>query len=178
MALLHAPRVSGLAATDPALCYVATHRETGKRYVGFTRRTLAQRKNEHERDAEAGRADGPFHEALRLCGPEAFTWLAVAEGEAEVIKLLEAALIAAWGAARLGGLNAVGGLAEPPVRDWDFDRVAEERDRDVCLLDMFNDLEAVIRYVEEHSATLSGDSLDALRGLAARLLAAVSRAED
>ena len=66
---------------------MATHRETGKRYVGFTRRTLAQRKNEHERDA--GQRGRPFHEALRLCGPDAFTWLAVAEGEAEVIKLLE-----------------------------------------------------------------------------------------
>lgn len=177
MPISREPRVSGLNATDAALCYVATHRETGARYVGRTLRTLAERKNQHERDAAASRTNGPFPEALRSCGREAFTWRVVAEGEEEAIKLLEAGLIDAWGTARIGGLNAVGGLPVPPVRDLRYDRFAEEMDRDVCLLHMFNDLEAVVRYVEKHDATLRGDSLDALRDLATRLLAAVSHAE-
>ena len=177
MAISRAPRVSGLNATDAALCYVATHRETGARYVGRTRRTLAERKKQHERDAAASRTNGPFPEALRRCGREAFTWRAVAEGEEEAIKFLEAGLIDAWGTARVGGLNAVGGLPVPPVRDLRYDRFAEEMDRDVCLLHMFNDLEEVVRYVEKHGVTLRGDSLDALRDLATRLLTAVSCAE-
>ena len=178
MAFPRQPLLPGLAPADTALCYVATHRETGARYVGITRRTLGERKNQHERDAAAARTDGPFPKALRLCGPGAFTWRVVAEGEKQAVKLLEAALIAAWGTARLGGLNAVGGLAEPPVRDLDYDRFAEEMDQDVRLLHMFNDLEAVVDYVEKHGATLSGDSLEALRGLATRLLEAGPCAED
>ena len=178
MALPREPLLPGLASADTALCYVATHRETGARYVGITRRTLAERKSQHERAAAADRTNGPFPEALRRCGPGAFTWQVVAEGEEQAIKLLEAALIAALGTTSLGGLNAVGGLAEPPVRDLDQDRFAEEMDRDVRLLDMFNDLEAVIGYVEKHGPTLRGDSLDALRGLATRLLEAVQRADD
>ena len=160
---------------DEALCYVATHRETGLRYVGFTRRALAVRKNQHEHDAESRRNDGPFHEALRRYGPEAFTWREVAKGEEGAIKLLESALITEWRTADLGGLNAVGGLAVPPVRDLNYDRFAEEMDRNVYLLDMFNDLELVIRYIEKHGAGLSGDFLDTLRDLANRLLAAVPR---
>lgn len=73
MTLPGAPRLSGLAMADAAICYVATHGETGKRYVGSTRRTLAERKSQHERDAAAGRTDAPFHEALRHYGSEAFT---------------------------------------------------------------------------------------------------------
>ena len=114
----------------------------------------------------------------RRCGQGAFTWRVVAGGEEQAIKLLEAALIAAWGTSRLGGLNAVGGLPEPPVRDLDYDRFAEEMDRDVRLPHMFTDLEAVIGYVEKHGPTLRGDSLDALRGSATRLLEAVPRADD
>lgn len=98
MALPHAPRVSGLAAAGAPLCIVAIHREAGTRYLGISRRTLAQRKNEHGRAEETGRTDGPFHGVLRLCGQDAFTWLALAEAGVEIIELLEAALIATWGA--------------------------------------------------------------------------------
>lgn len=178
MTLLHAPRVSGLDATEAALCYVAVHRETGAHYVGRTRRTLAERKKQHERDAAAGRTDGPFPEALRHYGPEAFSWRAVAEGQEEAIKLLEAGLIDAWGTARAGGLNAVGGLPVPPVRDLRYDRFAEEMDQSVYSLHMLNDLEAVVRYIENHGAILGGTSFDALSDLATRLQAAVSRLED
>ena len=66
-------------------------------------------------------------------------------GEEAAMKFLEAALISAWGSAGLGGLNAVGGVAEPPVRDLGYDSFAEEMDRDVHLLHTFNDLEAIIR---------------------------------
>lgn len=77
------------------------------------------------------------------------------------------------GTAHLGGLNALSGLAVLPIRDPGHDSCAEETDRDVRLLDILDDLEAVIRYVKKHRVSLSGDSLDALRELAARLLAAV-----
>lgn len=159
-----------------AICYVATHRKTGKRYVGMTCRSLDERMNEHTRNAAGGRTNGPFPAALR-CEPEAFNWQVVAEGEERVIKLLEAALIAAWGTAELGGLNAVGGLSEPPVRDLNYDLFAEKMDRNVRLLDMFNDLEAIVCYVEEHSATVGGYS-DTIKDLANRLLSAVSHGED
>ena len=109
MALPREPLLPVLASADTALCYVATHRETGARYVGITRRTLAERKSQHERAAAADRTNGPFPEALRRCGPGAFTWQVVAEGEEQAIKLLEAALIAALGTTSLGGLNAVVG---------------------------------------------------------------------
>ena len=178
MSLPREPWLPGLGSTGTTLCYVAMHRETGARYVGITSRSLSDRKNQHERDAAAGRTNGPFPESLRRCGPEAFIWRVVAEGEETAIKLLEAALISAWGTANLGGLNAVGGLPEPPVRDLDYDRFAEEMDQNVRLLDMFNDLEAVVSFIELHGASLSGDSLDTLKDFAARLLAALSQTED
>lgn len=133
MSLPRKPWLPGLVVAGTTLCYVAMHRETGARYVGITSRSLSERKNQHERDAAAGRTDGPFPELLRRCGPEAFTWRVIAEGEEPAIKLLEAALISAWGIADLGGLNAVGGLPEPPVRELDTDRFAEEMDQNVRL---------------------------------------------
>lgn len=70
------------------------------------------------------------------------------------------------------------GLPVPPVGDLGYDRFAEEMDQSAYLPHMLNDLEAVVRYVENHGATRGGNSSDALSDLATRLQAAVSRLED
>ena len=151
------------------ICYVATHNESGKHYVGISKHGLKARQSQHEHDAVMKRNEGPFHMALREFGKDAFAWRVVAEGEAEVIKLLEQVLIERLGAARLGGFNAVGGLNAPPARDVDFDRMAEGWDREVEFLHMLNDLELMVRYCEEESDIASERLVD-LRDLGTRLL--------
>ena len=42
------------------ICYVATHNDSGKRYVGITKRGLKVRKSQHEKDAMSERNRGPF----------------------------------------------------------------------------------------------------------------------
>ena len=75
------------------LCYVATHTESGRQYVGITQNTLEIRRKQHEADAKRKTVTTPFHRALREYGKDAFTWRVVAEGDDEVIKLLEHVLI-------------------------------------------------------------------------------------
>ena len=147
---------------------MATHNDSGKHYVGITKRGLKTRRSQHERDAKNKPFDGPFHDALRKYGKDAFTWKVVAEGEDEVIKLLEHALIERLGTNQLGGFNAVGGYDLPPVRDLEFDRGFEEHQRDVRLLDMLNDLDSIVRYCEENH--LRPEALRGLGDLGARLL--------
>ena len=107
------------------LCYVATHTESGRHYVGITQNTLEIRRKQHEADAKRNTVTAPFHGALREYGNEAFTWRVVAEGDAEVIKLLEHVLIEELGTNRLGGFNAVGGYGAAPLRDLEYERFAE-----------------------------------------------------
>ena len=149
------------------ICYVATHNDNGKRYVGITKRSLKARRSQHERDAANNRLDTPFHKALRQYGNDAFTWRVVAEGEDEVIKLLETALIAALGTAKLGGFNATGLYAEAPVRDLGYEEFAEGMDADVRFVYMLYDLDSIVRYCEEHYSGSTG--LGKLTGLAMRL---------
>ncbi len=132
------------------ICYVAVHNDSGKRYVGITKRSLKARRSQHERDAMSNRGRVFFHHALREYGKDAFTWKVVAEGEDEVIKLLETALIAAWGTAYLGGFNSTGLYAEAPLRDLGYEEFAEQMDADVRELHMINDLDSIVRYCEEH----------------------------
>ena len=158
------------------ICYVATHNDSGKRYVGITKRSLKARRSQHERDAANNRLDTPFHKALRQYGNDAFTWKVVAEGEDEVIKLLETALIAAWGTARLGGFNATGLYAEAPVRDLGYEEFAEGMDAGVQFMYMLYDLDSIVRYCEEH---YSGSTcLEELTGLATRLSKRVDELND
>ena len=118
----------------------------------------------------------PFHDALREYGKDNFTWEVVAEGEDDVIRLLEHALIERLGTNQLGGFNAIGGYALPPVRDLKFDRGFEEHQRDVQFLDMLNDLDSIVRYCEEH---YSGSiCLENLRELGIRLLKRVDELGD
>ncbi len=149
------------------ICYVATHNDSGKRYVGITKRSLKARRSQHERDAANNRLDTPFHKALRQYGNNAFTWKVVAEGEDEVIKLLETALIGAWNTASLGGLNATGLYAEDPVRNLGYEEFAERMDADVRFIYMLYDLDSIVRYCEEHY--YGSTNLEKLTGLAMRL---------
>ena len=157
-------------------CYVATHNNSGEQYVGITKRGLKVRRSQHERDAANKRSDGPFHDALRKYGKDAFIWKVVAEGEDDVIKLLEHVLIERLETNQLGGFNAVGGYDLPPVRDLEFDRGFEEHQQRVRFLDMLNDLESIVLHCEEH---YSGDNhLENLRELGTRLLKRVDELND
>ena len=150
------------------ICYVAAHNDSGRRYVGITKRGLKARRSQHERDAANTRLDVPFHNALREYGKDAFTWKVVAEGEDEAIKLLEHVLIEAWRTNELGGFNAIGGFAAPPVRDLDADRMFEEGQHNAQLLDMLNDLNSIVRYCEGND--LNPERCEDIRELGTRLL--------
>lgn len=154
-------------------CYVATPKDSGKRYVGITKRSLKVRKSQHERDAMRESDQGPFfHQALRECGKDAFTWEIVAEGEDEVIRILETALIGAWGTARSGGFNSTGLYAEAPVRDLKYEKFAEELDAGTSQLHMLNDLSSIVRYCEEQPY-ISLERLEDIRELGTRLVKCV-----
>ena len=132
------------------ICYVATHKDSGRCYVGITKQGLKVRKSQHERDAMRKSDQRPiFHRALRECGRDAFTWEIVAEGEDAVVKLLEPALIGALGSAKPGGFNSTGLYAEAPVRDLGYEKFAEELDAATSQLHMLNDLSSIVRYCEE-----------------------------
>ena len=159
------------------VCYVATHNDSGKRYVGITKHGLKIRRSQHEKDAMSERNRGPFHCALKKYGKDAFTWKVVAEGEDEAIKLLETALIAEWGTAKSGGFNATGLYAEAPVRDWESERFAEEMGATVTQLYMLNDLDSIVRYCEEHPHMIS-EHLQYIREMSMRLLKCVDEFND
>ena len=154
------------------ICYVATHNASGKRYVGITKRSLKARRSQHERDAANNRLNTPFHKALRQHGNDTFTWKVVAEGEDEVIKLLEIALIAAWGTARLGGFNATGLYAEAPVRNLGYEKFAEEMDANISQLHMLNDLNSIVSYCEE-KPYMAPERLEDIKELGTRLVKCV-----
>ena len=60
------------------ICYVSIHNDSGRHYVGITKRGLKVRRSQHERDAKNKRFDGPFHKALREYGKDVFIWKVVA----------------------------------------------------------------------------------------------------
>ena len=148
-------------------CYVATHIDSGRHYVGITKRSLNARKSEHESHAKNMHSDTPFHNALRKYGNDAFTWSVVAEGEDSVIRLMEHVLIEKWGTNELGGFNAIGGLEVPPIKS-DVPRMFEEHQRDVAVLDMLNDLSSIVRYCEENY--IVSDRWKDIKELGARLV--------
>lgn len=58
-----------------AIVYMATNAVNGKRYIGVTKRTLAERKYQHLHDAKAGRRGCRiFFAAINKYGEEAFEW--------------------------------------------------------------------------------------------------------
>ena len=78
------------------ICYVATHSDSGRRYVGITNDSLSLRRSSHESHAKKEVDDTFFHKAIRAYSVDDFSWKVVAEGDEEVIRLLENALIHTW----------------------------------------------------------------------------------
>jgi group I intron endonuclease len=63
-----------------AFVYLATNKLNGKRYVGATSRTVAQRMQEHLRQAAKGLIGcRRFYAAIRKHGAEAFEWITLVE---------------------------------------------------------------------------------------------------
>lgn len=57
------------------IVYVATNLINGHCYVGFSRKSIEERRHRHENSARAKRVTcRRFHEAIRSYGPEAFDW--------------------------------------------------------------------------------------------------------
>ncbi len=151
------------------ICYIATHNESKKAYVGITSRSLKARKLEHESKARAENPKTPFHRALKKYGKDTFRWEVVASGIRPVMQALEHLLIDKLESAELGGLNAIGGLIIPPTSDTNFKREFEEHQRDIAEIYMFYNLEEIVRYCEGHDLAKS-EMWDDIAKLGKRLI--------
>lgn len=99
--------------SKPAIVYMATNRNNGKRYIGVTRFPIMQRARYHAFCARQGKNNGAFHRAIRKYGPGVFDWAVLERCDNCFIALeREIALIAALkpeynstkgGDGRLGG---------------------------------------------------------------------------
>ena len=171
------------------ICYVVKHNDSCRRYVGITKSTLSVRKSNHESQAKSGSHNSKFHSALREYGSDAFSWELLAEGSERVMRLLERILIHEWETNGPGGFNTGGGhvgqiryqvrelddeLYGPPLRDLS-EPSYDDRDREIAVLDMLNDLNSIVRYCEKYP--ISGDRFDHLRELGTRLLKRVDKME-
>ena len=67
------PEPPGILLIMKGIVYKATNTLNGKVYVGQTVRDLKTRSGQHIRCARRG-AFGPFYDAIRLYGPDAFSW--------------------------------------------------------------------------------------------------------
>jgi hypothetical protein len=92
------------------LCYMARNKCTGSVYVGITRQTLQQRRNQHHSHALQG-SRYSFHRSLIQHGKDAFEWSVLGECEdRELLLLLEQEAVAKFGAHEsLGGYNMTTG---------------------------------------------------------------------
>lgn len=72
------------ARMGTAICkvYMATNRVNGKRYIGFTSRSMARRAYEHEWEATKSKRVRLyiFHKAIRAHGADMFDWTILADG--------------------------------------------------------------------------------------------------
>ena len=155
------------------ICCLATARD-GRRYVGITKRTLAERRAQHERDARQGRGS-LFQLALREFGPESFVWEVLAEGREDVVRVLEGALISRWeltgwrsGFNGQGGLYDLGDAAPEIMAGYrDFEHGMDSR---VAEMNLVYDVENAVDYIEKNSSeTLAGVSSE-IRNLGERLV--------
>ena len=169
------------------ICYLVTHKDSGRRYVGITRDTLRSRKSNHESQAKKGSHGSRLHDAVRDHGSSAFSWELLAEGAERVMRLLERILIHEWQTHDPQyGFNTNGGhypqvrhqarklegeMFMPPIRE--FDRDYWEQDVEVAQLDMLNDLNSIVTYCEE--TPLSGDRCEDIRRMCHRLLTRVDQ---
>ena len=155
------------------ICYLATARD-GRRYVGVTKRTLEDRRAQHERDARTGRGS-LFQMAIGKFGAEAFVWEVLAEGREDVVKILEGALISRWGLTGWRtGFNGQGGLYdlgdEPPAVMQGYRDFEHGMDRLVAEMELVYDLEKVVGYVERNSSETLEHAANEMRSLGERLV--------
>ena len=128
------------------ICYSVTHDRSGKRYIGVTCRDLDIRRAEHESHSAHG-SPTVFHVALRKYGKDKFTWKVLAEGDEEVIKILERVLIGKWRTYVPSGYNSANEVSELelPLTDGNLG-FFEEMDTMVAEIDMAYDLLDVLGY--------------------------------
>ena len=160
---------------DSMICYVATHNDSGRRYVGITNGSLSIRRSTHESHAKKAVDDTFFHQAIRAYGVDGFSWKVVAEGDEEVIRVLENALIHTWQTNDpQQGFNSQGGaewIDRPPLtqRPEDYSQFVGN----VEVLDMMNDLNQIVSWVERNHP--DGDRCSDLREMCRRLLKRLDR---
>ena len=143
------------------ICYIATHVDSGKRYVGITKQTLVRRKSEHESLAKRGSKACRLYDSIREYGTNAFRWEIVAEGRDDVIKLLERTLINVWDTNRYDGFNTQGPEVPPDVGE-----LYPGHDWTISVMDMLINLNSIISFCEKHQI----ENSDALRELGSRLI--------
>ena len=143
------------------ICYVATHVDSGRRYVGITIQTLKRRKWEHESLANRGSIACRLYDAIRQYGTKAFDWEIVAEGREDVIRLLERTLINTWDTNRYDGFNTQGPEVPP-----DIGELFPGHDWELSVMDMLNDLNSIVSFCDKHQIEQS----DVLRELGSRLI--------
>jgi len=124
------------------ICYIAIHESSGKKYVGISNRTLEARRREHESHAACGTFNSKFHAALRKYGKDNFIWGQLAEGEEEVIKILERVLIGKLDTCHPRGFNSMNEASEFELSQTEEDqlRFNQEMDTHIAEKDMVYDL--------------------------------------
>jgi len=153
---------------------VATHADGGRRYVGITNGSLSTRKSTHASHARTEKHPSFFHQAIRAYGVDSFSWKVVATGEETVIRLLENALIATYGTNDpKHGFNSKGGrewIDRPPLTEQpvDYSELHGLFGGDVAILQMMNDLDRIVSWVERNHP--NADRCIDLRGLGRRLI--------
>ena len=158
------------------ICYVATHNDSGRRYVGITKGSLSIRRSTHESHAKKEVNDTFFHQAIRAYGIDGFSWKVVAEGDEEVIRVLKNALIHTWQTNDpQQGFNSKGGaewIDRPPLTQRPEDDYSQFVGN-VEVLDMMNDLNQIVSWVERNHP--DGDRCSDLRAMCRRLLKRLDR---
>ncbi len=158
------------------ICYVATHNESGRRYVGITKGSLSLRRSTHESHAKKEVDNTFFHQAIRAYGADGFSWKVVAEGDEEVIRLLENALIHTWQTNWPDqGFNSKGGaewIDQPPLTQPPED-YSDSPFGNVDVLYMMYSLDAIVSWVERNYP--DGDRCSDLREMGDRLLKRLDR---
>lgn len=173
---------------ESIICYIATHKESGKCYIGITRNKLSDRKADHESHANVGSHKSRFHDAIREYGKDAFSWKVIAEGSDVAMQALERILVYEWETFDPDkGFNKDGGyeaqiryqmrkskwkIYGPPwMNEYEVPLMEmgslPGRDKEVALLDLMNDINCIVSYLEK--TPLDGHRCDDLRGFVERL---------
>ena len=150
------------------ICYSVTHIQSGKRYIGISDRVLNIRKAEHESHAASASDNTLFHSALRKYGKDNFTWKVLAEGDGEVMKILERVLVGQWGTYAPNGFNStnIASEFELPLEDDELD-FFEEMDNREAKMDVLTDLNDILNKAKQNKYTQ--DTIELIETLKNRL---------